>query len=227
MSALSNIPYDIVVFAVLTIVLVWRLRAVLGQRVNVENASMRAVSVPASMAAVTEKPSTPDEPSAKYDIPAPSTRVGQVLNDISEIEPGFCARTFLDKARNAFCDIVTAYALGERDKLRQYMTPSAWASFDSAITAREEAHQKQRTEIVDFVSLSIVDALIVRDAIGKVVRIDVQIVSRQISLLNDVTGQPLIGTESITEFSDLWQFERAFGSVVPTSGWCLAAARAA
>ncbi|MDR6182458.1 Tim44/TimA family putative adaptor protein [Asaia bogorensis] len=227
MSVLSHIPYDIVIFALLTALLVWRLRAVLGRRVDVGGSSVTAAPVPARPQPAAAVPAPVEEPSAKFDIPQPATRVGQVLAEIAAAQPGFKPEIFLQNAQKAFRDVVTAFATGDREKLRLYLTPEAFAGFDAAITAREEAQQQQRTEIVGINSLAIVDAVLTRFEGGDKARIDVQIVSRQISILNDVGGQPLIGTESVTEFSDLWEFESETGPNQPVASWHLAAARAA
>lgn len=227
MSALSDIPYDIVVFAVLTVALVWRLRAVLGRRVNVEGTApaTRPLGVPNARAE--DKPAPPEEPRAKCEIPQPGTRVGQILGQMKSVQPGFEAEAFLQNVQTAFRDVVTAFASGDRARLRQLLTPAAFDAFDAAITAREAARQQQRTEIVGVNSLSIMDAAIEPVSGGQKGRIDVQIVSRQISLLNDEGGQPLIGTEAVTEFHDLWQLECVSGPALAPPSWHLAAARAA
>jgi len=228
MSFLENIPYDIVIFALLSLVLVWRLRAVLGRRVDI-GGPQAAGSVP--MPRGQEKADAPqpviEEPSARFDIPQPGTRVGQILGEIAVSQPGFKSDMFLQNAQKAFRAVVAAFAEGDRNALRTYLSPEAFVGFEAAIIAREAAQQKQRTEIVGINSLAIVDAFFSHINGHEKARIDVQIVSRQISILNDVDGQPLIGTESVTEFSDLWQFESESGRDLPPSTWHLAAARAA
>ncbi|RUT26660.1 transporter [Asaia sp. W19] len=229
MSVLSNIPYDIVIFALLTLVLVWRLRAVLGRRVDVggQSAGPLPVSLRQDRREDSATPPPVEEPGARLDIPQPGTRVGQILTEIAGAQPGFKPDSFLQNAQKAFRDVVTAFAMGDRAKLQVYLTPGAYAGFEAAITEREEAKQQQRTEIVGINSLAIVDAFFTRFEGREKARIDVQIVSRQISILNDAGGQPLVGTESVTEFSDLWQFESEGGRDLPPSSWHLAAARAA
>ncbi|AOX19340.1 Tim44/TimA family putative adaptor protein [Kozakia baliensis] len=228
MSALSHIPYDIIVFALISLVLAWRLRHILGRRVGVESMAALQQRTPQPVATVAQEPPAATEPDAKLDVPSPGTRVGQILAQISTVQPGFQPEGFLRNAKTAFRDIVTAFALGERDKLRALLTDSAYNSFVAAIDAREAAHEEQRTEIVGINSLSIVDAVLNQPAAGvPQAAIEVQIVSRQISILNDIESQPLVGTESVTEFSDLWRFESLVGSNVPGAKWRLAAARAA
>jgi len=229
MSVLSHIPYDIVIFAIISILLALRLRSVLGRRMGVqEMAAVRNVASPRAVQPRTDVAPKVEEPGAALDIPAPATRVGGILGRMALVEPGFSPEKFLRGVETSFRNVVTAFAMGDREKLRAALTPDAYAGFAAAIDAREAAGEVQRTEIVAIQSLAIQDADVAEPAQG-VTRglIDVLIVSRQISLLNDRDSQPLVGTESVTEFSDLWRFERVFGAQTGGASWRLAAARAA
>ncbi|CAI9121118.1 Tim44/TimA family putative adaptor protein [Brytella acorum] len=228
MSALSHIPYDIIIFGIVSVLLAYRLRGVLGRRMGSE--PMVAVSPAAAVAPVVPPSSKPetDEPAASFDVPAPGTRVGDILVEIAKADPGFSATQFLRGAETSFRAIVTAFAMGDRDKLAHALTPAACKDFVAAIDAREAEEQVQQTEIVAVNSLAIQDAVLTTLADGqREGTIDVLIVSRQISLLHDRDAQPLVGTESVTEFSDLWRFERIFGAPVSGASWRLASVRAA
>lgn len=109
--------------------------------------------------------------------------------------------------------------------LKTYLTPAVYASFDAAITTREAAGQKQRTDIQAVRSLAIEDVRLTQLDVGLGAAVDVRIVSDQISLVEDQAGQPVTGTDAVTEFSDMWTLERLLG--VGGSGWRLAAARSA
>lgn len=228
MSALSHIPYDIIIFGIVSVLLAYRLRGVLGRRMGSE--PMMAVPPAATATPVAPPSSRPesDEPAASFDVPAPGTRVGDILVDLTKTDPGFSAAQFLQGVETSFRTIVTAFALGDRDKLALALTPAACKDFVAAIDAREAEGQVQQTEIVAVSSLAIQDAGVTTLADGqKEGAIDVLIVSRQISLLHDRDAQPLVGTESVTEFSDLWRFERVFGAPVSGASWRLASVRAA
>lgn len=58
-------------------------------------------------------------------------------------------------------------------------------------------------------------------------RIEVRIVSDQVSLTVDSSGQPVSGVDAMTEFSDLWTFERLLGVNAPGTVWRLGASRSA
>ena len=53
----------------------------------------------------------------------------------------------------------------------------------------------------------------------------VRIVSDQVSFTQDKSGAVIVGTEAVTEITDLWTFERELTSQDPT--WRLVAARSA
>ncbi|WP_264817962.1 Tim44/TimA family putative adaptor protein, partial [Acidomonas methanolica] len=177
------------------------------------------------------------EPVATHEIPAPGTRVGQVLATIATLEPGFVPERFLRGVETVFRSVVLAFATGDRDKLRATLTPGAFEAFVSALEARQAAGEVLQVEIVAVQSLAIQDAAIEMPGTGtqdtgprtdvKRGMIEVLIVSRQISLLRDRDAQPLVGTEAVTEFSDLWRFERVFGMQTGGASWRLAATRAA
>lgn len=47
----------------------------------------------------------------------------------------------------AFRQVVEAYAAGNRNVLKERLTPDAYAAFDAALTAREQAGETQKSEI--------------------------------------------------------------------------------
>jgi len=227
-AALQNFPIDIVVFAVIAAVLALRLRSVLGKRVGAEpvvavRPERRAeggAGVRGRMPEAKEQPG--DMPAATLDIPAPATRVGQVLAEIAGRERGFAPRTFLTGAEVAFRGVLKAFAAGDRTHLKAALTHGAYQAFDQAIAAREAAGEVQRSDVGEVMSLAIEDAAIA----GAIASISVRIVSMQVNCVLARDGVPVSGTESVTEFSDLWRFERLLGNT-PDSVWRLAEARAA
>lgn len=223
--SLDHFPVDLVLLALVAAFLALRLRSVLGKRVGIQPPTMpmppRAEVAPRAVESKVE----PTGPAVEYDVPAPGTRVGQLLADIHQQDATFTPQQFLMSVQAVFTQIVGAYAQGNRDVLKTYLTPAVYASFDAAITAREAAGHKQRTDIQALRSLAIEDVRLTQLDVGVGAAVDVRIVSDQISLVEDQDGQPVTGTDAVTEFSDLWTLERLLG--VSGSGWRLAAARSA
>ncbi|MFT8418389.1 MAG: Tim44/TimA family putative adaptor protein [Acetobacter sp.] len=223
--SLDHFPVDLVLLALVAAFLALRLRSVLGKRVGIQPPPMPVPPRAQAAQPMVENKAEPTDPAVEYDVPSPGTRVGQLLADIHQQDTSFTPQQFLMSVQTVFAQVVGAYAQGNRDVLKTYLTPAVYASFDAAITAREAAGHTQRTEIRAVRSLAIEDVRLSQMAVGLGACVDVRIVSDQISLVEDQAGQPVTGTDAMTEFSDLWTLERLLG--VGGSGWRLAAARSA
>ncbi|RBM09258.1 Tim44/TimA family putative adaptor protein [Novacetimonas cocois] len=222
----GHFPLDLVFLGLVAAFLVLRLRSILGKRVGVEPAPQPVQPVTPA-APVIEGKAEPVPPATTYDIPTPDTRVGQVLAAIAQRQPGFSPDTFIREAETAFRQIVQAYAAGDIQTLRQRLTDSTFTTFEAAIMSRQQAHETLRSEIRDITDMAIVDAELVEDASLPYARIEVRIVSDQVSVTLDQNGQPVAGVDAVTEFSDLWTFERILDGATPASQWRLGASRSA
>ena len=103
--------------------------------------------------------------------------------------------------------------------MRALLADETYKAFEQAISARENAGEKQISEIKSMQHLSIESA----ELKVRVGSITVRIVSDQISYTTDKDGRPLTGTDAVTEITDLWTFERDLSERDPT--WRLVAAR--
>ncbi|WP_040507691.1 Tim44/TimA family putative adaptor protein [Gluconobacter morbifer] len=240
-SASAHFPWDIVVLAVLAVALGIRLYRVLGRRIGMQGVRQErpgpfSASAPDSRETRTPPPlpagaqpngeGAPPAPQVEYDIPAPATRVGTILGEIAQIAPGFTPSAFLKEAESAFRRIIPAFAVGDKPALAGLLTFETEEAFSQAIDARTEAGEVQRSDLRGIDSLAILDAFLTSsEAEGRIARIEVRIVSRQINLLSDRNGDPIQGTEAVTEFHDLWLFE--YATSVSPSNWRLAASRPA
>ncbi|MBS1104326.1 Tim44 domain-containing protein [Gluconobacter sp. Dm-62] len=233
-------PWDLVVLFVIAVALGVRLYRVLGRRVGMQGVRQERPGVgrfgqgPQKGAAPeTACPGAPPPlpgqaagkagagnagfeaaaaPDVDYEIPAPATRVGTVLGDIAAAFPGFSPSGFLKDAEGTFRQVVPAFAVGDRGALEKLLTPAALEAFSAAIDARVQAGETQRSDLRGIESLSILDAMIVSGEDGaRTGRIEVKIVSRQVNILTDRQGEPMVGTEAVTEFHDMWMFERVAG----------------
>lgn len=222
----GHFPVDLVLLALVAAFLVLRLRSVLGKKVGLQAPPLPIVPRPDMLARVVDAPVEAPEPaSVACEVPGPGTRVGQLLQALTQQDASFSPQPFLANVSTVFPQVVMAYADGNRSVLQTYLVPAVYEIFDNAIKARDEAGEKQRTEIKSLRSLAIEDVrLNTREGVSTAM-VDVRIVSDQISLVLDREGQPVTGTDAVTEFSDLWTFERVMGE--SSNGWRLAAARSA
>jgi len=218
LQGLGDFPVALIIFAGIAIFLVLRLRSVLGKRVGFEKPPLPPGALggfgPGPIIEGQAFPAQTGRP-----VPDPRSALGERLMQIVNRDPGFDPPKFLATAEAAFRTIVTAFAAGDRNTLKSQLNETVYQTFDSAISAREAANERHRTEIKAILSAVIEDAELIGDQAAIIVRFT----SDQVNLTLDASGNPIIGTEAITELIDLWTFERNLKSKDPI--WRLAAAR--
>ncbi len=211
----GGLPIDLILFAMVAAFLVLRLRSVLGKRTGFERPPGEAPAglgqqPPAGREA--EPLPAPAAGPAPRGLPDPHSPVGQVLMRIRGADPSFDPAAFLGGAEGAFRMIVEAFATGDRGTLRNLLSDDAYAGFEAAITAREQAGETQRTELraIHYVGIEAADLR------GSVADITVRIVSDQVNLTIARDGSISAGAEAVTEITDLWTFQRDLAVSDPT-----------
>ena len=81
--------------------------------------------------------------------------------------------------------------------------------------------EMQRTDLRSIEEVTITDAVLA----GQHATLSVRFVSNQVNITSDTAGQPVAGTDAVTEIHDLWSFVRDLGQ--PDLTWRLSAARSA
>ena len=221
MQAAGGFPIDLVLFAMIAAFLVLRLRSILGKRTGFEGAPV-ATARPASRAGAATIDGQAESAAANTRaLPDPAGPVGRTLAAIRTADKRFDPGQFLAGAEHAFRMIVAAFAAGDRARLQPLLAGETYAAFERVIAAREEAGETQRTEIREIEEAVINDAALS----GRDASITVRFVSRQVNMTTDRSGNPVAGTDAVTEISDIWTFERQLGQ--PDLTWRLAAAHSA
>lgn len=229
MGASGGFPIDLVLFGMIAAFLVLRLRSILGRRQGferpVERQGEHPVERPVGLRPVpAEAPvidAVAERPVSARPLPEPASPVGQALSRMQGVDRNFQAARFLDGAEAAFRIIIAAFAAGNRDALRPLLSGDTFHAFDSAISAREAAGETQRTELRAINSATIEAA----ELRGTLAEITVRFVTDQVNLTTARDGAVVLGTDAVTEITDIWQFERDLATSDPT--WRLAAARSA
>jgi predicted lipid-binding transport protein (Tim44 family) len=226
MSAAGGFPIDLILFGMIAVFLVLRLRSILGKREGFERppelqpdrraADLRAGPIPGRVIDAVAEPAAPSRP-----LPDQAGPVGQTLALMQKVDRNFQPVRFLEGAESAFRIIVTAFAGGARDTLRPLLSDDTYRAFDAAISAREAAGETQKTEIRGIRSATIEHA----DLRGSQAVISVRFVSDQVNVTSGRDGSPVTGTDAMMEMTDFWTFERNLASADPT--WRLSAARSA
>jgi predicted lipid-binding transport protein (Tim44 family) len=229
MNLSGGFPVDIVLFGLIAAFLVLRLRSILGRRTGFEGRPRPVPPISARNApnardakpAVIEGRAEPVPPRPLRPLPEPTSPLGEQLRRLRTIDASFDPARFLEAAENTFRTIVAAFAGGDRVTLRSLLTDETYRAFETAIAARETASETQRTEIKEISAAAIVAV----ELAEQVADITVRLVSDQLNITLGRDGQPVSGTDGITEMVDLWTFERDLGMRDQT--WRLAAARSA
>ena len=203
---MPNSPYlDIVIFAVVAGVILFRLYSVLGRRTGSERPpqdNYRLGNTPRTAPA-----DVPRLPEAK----APGTAlsaadpVGRGLMSIQMADRGFEVDHFLGGAKAAYEIIVTAFAGGDRTTLQPLLSPEVYAAFDGVIRGRETRGEKIAFTFVGFKDVKIVEAAL-RD---RTAEITIAFGAQFISAKSGPDGQLLEGNSTMTrDVTDVWTFAR-------------------
>ncbi|MFT8244023.1 Tim44/TimA family putative adaptor protein [Roseomonas sp. BN140053] len=217
----GGFPIDLILFAMVAAFLVLRLRSVLGRRTGFERPTEGRPAAGYPPRVVEGEPVTAAPEAPRYALPDPRGPVGQALERLRGVDPGFDPQAFLGGAEGAFRMIVEGFARGDRTVLRDLLSEETWAGFEQALNAREAAGQTQRTEIRAISQVAIESA----ELRGTVADVTVRFVSDQVNMTLNADGSPASGTDAVTELTDLWTFQRDLRSGDPT--WKLAGTRSA
>jgi predicted lipid-binding transport protein (Tim44 family) len=216
----GSFPIDLLLFGMIAAFLVLRLRSILGRRTGFERSEGGPVPVPGMgrpTPPVVDAAAEP-EPAVRA-LPDPASPTGAALAGMRQVDGNFDPAHFLAGAEAAFRLIVAAFAAGDRVALRPLLGDETYRSFEQAIAAREAAGETQHSEIRGIQQATIEAA----SRTGTLGSITVKFVSDQIAETLDKNGQPVAGTDAVTEITDVWTFERDLSQSDPA--WRLAAAR--
>ncbi len=222
MGSGGSFPVDLVLFGMIAVFLVLRLRSILGRRTGFERPAQplgTAVGAGGPVIEAHAEPAAPPAPARA--LPDPASPLGQTLLAMQRIDAAFDPAQFLAGAEAAFHLIVAAFARGDRVALRALLSDDTYRAFEGAIAAREAAGETQRTEIRAIEQAAIEAA----ELHGSVALITVRIVSDQLNMTLGRNNEPVAGTDAVTEITDLWSFERDLSSRDPA--WRLVGARSA
>jgi predicted lipid-binding transport protein (Tim44 family) len=241
-----NEPFDIstVIFALLAVFVVWKLRSVLGTRTGNERppfdpfASRRKLRDPtpngangtAETGKVIRMPGLPEERPANGGTAAPDAAApwmpyvqpgsraldGLVL--IGQLDPSFTAAAFMNGARAAYEIIVTAFAAGQRDTLAPLLAKDVLEGFATAIVDREARGDKVEMTFVSMEKSMIEEAQLR----GRTAQVTIRFQARLISVTRNREGTVIEGSPDQTaEIIDVWTFARDVDSRNPN--WRLVA----
>ena len=211
--------FDIILFAILALFLIYRLGSVLGRRQDDQKhrsdpfgISEKQESKGDNVVAMPDRAETPGEPIESMD----PLEAG--LAQIKSVERSFREREFIKGARSAFEMVVEAFAKGDGKVLKSLLDGPVYENFAAAIREREKAGHTLETTLVGIDEAEIISAeLQDHNAI-----ITVKFVTGQVNATRDASGEIVDGDpNNVVQVTDIWTFGRDTRSSDPN--WVLIA----
>lgn len=224
------------IFLVIAVAILLRLRSVLGRRTGNERPPYDPVAqnreAPAPVAADAAEPPPIDPDEAERSAVDKARRIAKVapegstlnegLSAIAAVDPSFDPEGFLKGARVAYEMIVGAFAAGDRKTLKPLLSREVFDGFAAAISDRESRGEKVESTFVGIEKIEIQNAGLK----GTVAWLTLRVQCQFITVTRDRAGAVINGDPNrIIEVVDIWTFSRDTTSRDPN--WKLVATEAA
>jgi len=189
---------DILIFAVIAVLLVLRLRSVLGQRTGYEQPQDNQVKDNFA-----DKGNAPIPFSKNADKSAKIS--GSGLDALRRVDRQFNEKEFVQGATAAFDMILTAFVDGDQAQLKRLLSYDLLQSFMQTIHDRTAAKESLEITINNIREVSILNV----ELVDSVASITVHFHTEQTRIARDEQGDVMEDSDTEPqEFIDIWTFER-------------------
>ena len=198
----NGLPYlDILIFAIIAIFLVFRLKNILGTKSELNETKVKKNNDTNEFSNVIsiDKKQTKDE----YD---------KEVVKIQQIDKSFNKQEFLSGSEVFFKMVLDSFVLGNLDKVKDFIKPSILKNFNLVINERKK---EKETLIIDIKSINKIE--LISATVSKAnIKINVLFETFQIKALKDKTENIIDGdiNEEIL-VKDIWVFERKINDINP------------
>ena len=198
----NGLPYlDILIFAIIAIFLVFRLKNILGTKAELDETKVKKDKDTNNFSNVIsiDKKQTKDE----YD---------KEVIKIQQIDKSFNKQEFLSGSEVFFKMVLDSFVLGNLDKVKNFIKPSILKNFNLVINERKK---EKETLIIDIKSINKIE--LISAIVSKAnIKINVLFETFQIKALKDKTENIIDGdiNEEIL-VKDIWVFERKINDINP------------
>lgn len=192
----DHVPFiDIIIFAVIAVLLVLRLRSVLGQRTGYDEQPSRGEPLDNGSAEVISIESGRRSDAGE----------GHGLAVLKKADRQFSEKQFLNGAAGAFEMILSAYTEGDVAKLKRLLSYDLLQSFTQSIQQRSSDGETLNISIDELRDLRILDAKV----FDNIASVTVEFQSTQTRILTDSDGNTIEDEDTGTrDLIDIWTFER-------------------
>ena len=193
-----SLPFlDIIIFAIIAIFLVYRLKNILGQN-SEGNEQNNQVDIGKKEFSNVVK---------LGHVASNKTKINK--STISTIDPTFNEEEFLKGAQNFFQMVINSFVKGNLKDIVNYIDDKLIKSFKLVIDERIEEGESLKIEIVKMKSIKIKDV----KELNNFLRLSVLFETRQIKVLKDKNGKVIDGDPKKSILvKDLWTFEKEIKS---------------
>ena len=205
----NSFPYiDILIFGVIAIFLIFRLKNILGTKTGFEETNVNKKNKDKQFTNVVPLKSN------KNDV------VDLELNKILKIDPNFDANDFLSGSKKFFEMVLESFVSGNLENIKNFTKLSVFKSFKSAV---DERNKEKETLIIDLKSIK--ENKITKATITKTsIKLNVTFETYQLRALMDKNDQIIDGdTENEILVKDEWVFEKKINDNNPN--WTLVETR--
>ncbi|AQX19129.1 putative lipid-binding transport protein, Tim44 family [Bartonella sp. A1379B] len=217
--------FDIVLIIALIIVVVVfvQLRNVLGKRIGFEKPPFDSYSGYTKKPVEVEKNdkivSLPDQSSSQKSdfseidaIASEGSKLNSGLRSIRQFDPSFSPQFFVNGVQIVHEIIMTAFAQGDRNQLKEHLSSDVFESFCEAIELREKNNERIQFTFVGISKIEFIAAEMQKEEAFLTVRIVSEIISATYNEQEEcIEGNP----EAIIEIRDIWTFVRNITSKNP------------
>ena len=192
----DTVPFiDIIIFAIIAVLLVLRLRSVLGQRTGYEEKQTQKSNFDTAAADVI--PIDSGRKTAASD--------GHGIDALRKADRQFSEKQFLEGAAMAFDMILQSYATGDLAQLKRLLSYDLLQSFMQTIHDRTAAKESLEITINDIREVRILNV----ELVDSVASITVHFHTTQTRIARDEQGDVMEERDiEPQEFIDIWTFER-------------------
>ena len=195
-----SLPFiDIIIFAIIAIFLVYRLKSILGQNSEGNEQSNKID--------IGEKKFTNVVKLGRKELKDVELKTDE--ESITTIDPTFNEKEFLKGARNFFEMVIDCFVKGNLKDLENYIDKKLIKSFQGVIDERLEENESLQINITNMNSIQIKDVKTLKEFL----RVSVLFETEQIKVLKDKEGKVIDGDpKKIILVKDLWTFEKKINS---------------
>ena len=217
------------ILLVAAIIVLWRLRSVLGTRTGLERPPLDILKPqvkPENPSPVERLKTRPEGPVIDATPQAPiwegfaekGSAIAKSLEEIELKSPGFAVAPFIQGANRAYEMILEAYAKPDKSKLKPLLAKDVYESFAAAIDDRTKNRQTMNFRFVGVKSTKLIGASVKANR----AQLTLRFICEMISVTKDSDGKSIDGDDkAIREVSDSWTFERDLSARDPN--WKLVA----